>query len=673
MSVQQIKRSPSTLRSGSVTRVLNQLPKHNPVDASEIVRGLFRLHTEYAGGLAASAHLEDTTTKRLPEEWLSDVESLFDFQPQTEKREVVGDVLDRLKTRPPELHGRQLIIGLCLLEPSLYRQLKSLGVFDALVAELRESLVGILTKRGHELYEGMITSDERSRHLPEESVPSLSDNPLSKEEEDLLGRIPFAKFLARRIQTISDRESGAYSIHIKGQWGSGKSSLLNFIRMELEGSQEKKWLVTEFNAWRNQQIDPPWWALMDKVFRDVKGKLSWPHRWAEYYWRFNSGRLHYILGLVTLLWLFVLFVFPALFPNSSQTTPTTTLGSMAANAENLSKIAALTATVWGAVIAINRSLLFGSAQAAKAYTELVNNPTEEIKTRFELLIKRLKPYHLAIVIDDLDRCKSKYVVDLLEGIQTLYREAPVVFIIAADERWLNACYEEVYEKLTQRVSEPGKLLGSLFLEKAFRFSTPMPGIPKELREKFWRHILAMKNIDDEKNKDELLKNAQEKVKNARSEQELANMVNATQGMPFVEERAMREAAVIRLAANEVQDRLEHTLEPYFELLEPNPRSMKRFVNSFSANRALAILSEVDIDLHQLALWTILSSRWPAWANTFARNPELLEQVRKNKPTDLNADLKQILEISDFQAVISGAKLGQPLEREILTKSARMQA
>jgi len=361
-------------RSSSITAALNQLPKHSPVDASEIVRKLFEIHSEYAGGLAASAHLEDTTMKRLPEEWLSDVESLYDFQQMQEFAElrvkkgdeITGKTVARTMTSAPELHSRHLIIGLCLLESSLYRQLKSLGIFDALIDELNLSfsLTDILTKRGRELYEQVIPSDDRSRHLPEESVPSLSDNPLSKEEEDLLGRIPFAKFLARRIQTISDRESGAYSIHIKGQWGSGKSSLLNFIRMELEGSQEKKWLVTEFNAWRNQQIDPPWWALMDKVFRDVKGKLSWPHRWAEYYWRFNSGRLHYILGLVTLLWLFVLFVFPSLFPNSSQTTPTTTLGSMAANAESLSKIAALTATVWGAVIAINRSLLFGSAQAA---------------------------------------------------------------------------------------------------------------------------------------------------------------------------------------------------------------------------------------------------------------------------------------------------------------------
>jgi hypothetical protein len=265
------------------------------------------------------------------------------------------------------------------------------------------------------------------------------------------------------------------------------------------------------------------------------------------------------------------------------------------------------------------------------------------------------------------------VVALLEGIQTLYREAPVVFIVAAEERWLNACYEEVYDKIRQRVGEPGKMLGSLFLEKAFRFSTSMPGIPKELREKFWRHLLAMKSSDADLDPAAIQRNAQEKVSGAHSEQELGTLVNASKGLPFAEQRALREAAVVRLAANEVQERLEHTLEPYFKLLEPNPRSMKRFVNSFSANRALAILSEVDMDLHQLALWTVLSSRWPSWADYFARNPEMFEKVRKNDRSGLSEDAIDMLELTELQRVINGAEVGEPLKLDILTKSAKIQA
>jgi integrase len=43
------------------------------------------------------------------------------------------------------------------------------------------------------------------------------------------------------------------------------------------------------------------------------------------------------------------------------------------------------------------------------------------------------------------------------------------------------------------------------------------------------------------------------------------------------------------------------LKPYAPLLEPNPRAMKLLVNGYSANRALALLSEVEIDLHQFSV------------------------------------------------------------------------
>jgi hypothetical protein len=657
-------------KSSSVEAVFRGMRKDVPVDASEIVRRLFRFHGEYAAGLAASAHLQDTGSTRLPEDWLSEIETLYEVShmqgPDRKEQAFQKEQPARLSSSP-KLNGRLVILGLSLLEPVLYRQLKSAGIFDSLASEIDYALEEILTNRGRKSLEILLAAEVSSPRLPEESVPSLSDNPLGKGDEDLLGRIPFARFLARRIQAISARETGAYSIHIKGQWGSGKSSLLNFLRNELEGSGQ--WLVTDFNAWRNQQIRPPWWALMEKVFRDVEGNLSIPSRLAEYWWRFNTGRLLYILTCVTLLWILALIV-PFWAPTTSQPD---FLFFASTWADNLSKILALVATVWGGLIAINRSLLFSSARAAQDYTELVNNPTEQIKNRFETLIRRLRPRRLAILIDDLDRCQSEYVVELLEGIQTLYREAPVVFIVAADEKWLNACYEQIYEKLSQRVGEPGKMLGSLFLEKAFRFSTPMPGIPKELREKFWRHLLAMKSKDEQTDPDEIQRQADERVRGARTEQELGTLVNDSKALPFAEERAVREAAVVRLAANEVQERLEHTLEPYYDLLEPNPRSMKRFVNSFSANRALAILSEVEIDLHQLALWTVLSSRWPSWADTFARKPELFEKVRKNDRSDLKEDIKHILEEEELQTVINGAGLGTPLDIDILTKSAKMQA
>jgi hypothetical protein len=87
---------------------------------------------------------------------------------------------------------------------------------------------------------------------------------------------------------------------------------------------------------------------------------------------------------------------------------------------------------------------------------------------------------LAVLIDDLDRCDKDYVVQLLEGIQTIFIRAPVTYVAAADRRWIEASFEERYEPFVQHLSEPARGLGYLFLEKAFQLSTTLPRIPPRI-------------------------------------------------------------------------------------------------------------------------------------------------------------------------------------------------
>jgi len=616
------------------------------ISAAEFVQEILKSHSEYAKGKTSSLKLEKIEVTRPAIEWLADVQSLFD-----------ADRMTQLSTaeKPPVLHGRLVVIGLCLLDGQLRRQVSRDGVFKELVKELNEPLEEILTQRGQVLYE---TPD---------SVPNQPDDPLESIEADQLGRAAFARYLAERIVALNAK-GGSFSIHIYGPWGSGKSTLLNFLRETLK---KKSWLVVEFNAWRNQHIRLPWWTLMETVFDQTKQELKQRHRLFEIFWRFCSGRLVPLISLsVCALWIIALVVAPWL-RGSSETG--SSLHAVAEQLDDVGKILAIVGTVWGLVIAYNRSLLFGSSKAAENYLDSIRDPMNEIKLRFERFVNRLLPKRLIIFIDDLDRCQTTYVIELLEGIQTLFRSAPVVFVVAADRKWLNACYEEVYAKLTDSVNAPGKSLGELFLEKVFQFSASVPGIPNDLKEFYWHNLIGIGAAETRQKLAEARVRAQELVKENKTEGSLLRAVSRSRDKTEIEQRAIREQAAIRLASPEVIERTEHNLKPFADLLELNPRAMKRLVNAYSVNRVTALLSRVDVELEHLALWTILSLRWPSLAEYLVEYPEAIYRVGQAGIVDGEArdELKHLMSDPDVVRVVSGGASGMRLNADVIKSCGQL--
>lgn len=341
--------------------------------------------------------------------------------------------------------------------------------------------------------------------------------------------------------------------------------------------------------------------------------------------------------------------------------------TLAGYADVISKVVLTISTFYVAILTMNRSLLLSSARAAQYYTELTSDPMGEIKRRFEKLVDRVKPKHIAVFIDDLDRCQSSFVVELLEGIQTLFHQAPVVFVVVADRRWINASYEQIYDKLNDRVKEPGKPLGTLFLEKVFRFSISMPGITEGLTQRYWSYLLQVKQDEMKTEIANAQIEAREAVSKTKSEEEIRELVDSKRDRSFVEQRAVREEAAVQLANRKIMARLEHALSPYAKFLEPNPRSMKHLVNAYNANRVLAILSEVEIDLHQLVIWTILSLRWPMLAEYLEKYPDMLEHISQ-EPINAPDELKMLFNSKEIQNLIIG---DPPLKSDTVRKCTNL--
>jgi predicted KAP-like P-loop ATPase len=88
----------------------------------------------------------------------------------------------------------------------------------------------------------------RTRKKKPERTSLLADTPLVDPKLDRLGRSGFASSLAASILNLKGQDS--FVIGLCGTWGSGKSSVLNFLVVELEKSRKKdKPLVLHFNPW----------------------------------------------------------------------------------------------------------------------------------------------------------------------------------------------------------------------------------------------------------------------------------------------------------------------------------------------------------------------------------------------------------------------------------------
>lgn len=553
---------------------------------------------------------------------------------------------------------------------------------------------------------------------PPDQVPLQSDHPA---KVDQLGRRAFARSLARRLHRIlvANRDAKvdeAFMVHLHAPWGAGKTSLLNFLNDELArrpgpddswGTDDTRpWVVVTFNAWQHQHIDPPWWSFMDALYRQARDQMP-PRSYSrvrlrvwENNWRLKVGRSRYIVVLMGVLWMLVLGVWFGLETPVGDVAPETvgsdwkTSGVVAERepggddwreigvfverrpaatawtdinlvATTISTVLALLTSVWGIAKIIGRTLVGGSASAARAFVQSAQDPMENLRQHFGEMVTMIgkptgKP--VIVLIDDIDRCHPEFVVTLLEGIQTLFRNANVMFVLAGDRRWIYTCFEKSYEAFKGEVKEPGRRLGYLFLEKAFQLSVALPKLSPTMRERYWQELLQVRQSDADQTLDVARQAAQEEVKGLATPDEMFVALSKERASG-IEDIVFREQLVERMAARDVEEVTEHFLSAYAPLLEPNPRAMKRLINAYSLNEALAILAGIPIGQlgvrEQLVLWTILLLRWPQLEARLESNREIVEnigngkQLTKTEKDSLSEEEILLLESDQVRSVIAG--------------------
>lgn len=641
--------------SPSVRGAVDRLP--GDVAAAALAWQILSVHSEYAGGRARSVRLPDREAEvRMPgRAWLEKVRTLFNDE------------------HVAELHGRIVILGLALLDETLREGLEQDGFLQALREELKEPLAQIVTVRGAELLAGRGPAP-----VHEETVPTHTDNPAVVDE---LGRKGFAKILARRIRDMraeeiqnaqrqkdkKARRGGSFLVHLHAPWGAGKTSLLNFLADELHTEDPDRWVVVKFNAWRHQRIVPPWWWLMTTMYSEVVRELGssggWRGRVAaakvqmrEWTWRLRGGWPGYAMLLVATALLVV--VWKAGFLAGIREEKTWSLETAKGFLLAAAAIATPVLTLWGVLRGVSRWVFATSARGARRFIDNTRDPMQIVQEHVKDLAYWIDR-NVVVLVDDLDRCKAPYVVELLEGIQTLFREIPVAYVVAADRDWLSDSYASEYRKFVSAADEPGRPLGYLFLEKTFQISATLPPAGGQLPA-YWKRLLHSASLPTENELEEARVEAQSE-RAGKSPHEYRASVASDPGSTPAQIQARRETVAVELASERAAHEAAHALQPFGDLLgaDPNPRAMKRLVNAYGIARGAETLRGHNVrgDLveeQRTALWTILSLRWPKLADHLAKHPDDVTAIGNGKaPPDVPRDLRPLFNDEDVVAVVHG--------------------
>ena len=237
----------------------------------------------------------------------------------------------------------------------------------------------------------------------EVEVPA--DDPFSN---DLLSRQEPAEVLTHLVGSID----GPCVLAIDGVWGSGKTT---FLEMWTQHLINQGFPVVKFNAWETDYSAAPFISLATAL--TIGPQRSDADAASEAVERFRGTAKRIAPWVMPML-------------------GTATLAAIGVAGGDLAAAVPLTETI--ARLAGDRLNSFPEAQLS----------VEEFKASFEDMAAEISDAHdgrpLIVAIDELDRCRPTFAIELLETAKHLFMADPVVFVLTMNREELGHSIKAVY-------------------------------------------------------------------------------------------------------------------------------------------------------------------------------------------------------------------------------------
>ena len=257
-----------------------------------------------------------------------------------------------------------------------------------------------------------MTEDESPKTEQQSLLP---DTALDDPQLDRLDRAQFAESLSASIQSLQGNDS--FVIGLCGPWGSGKTSVLNFVLAGLDKGEDDSPIVLRFN---------PWWfsgreQLLEAFLTQFTATLDMPKRGEK---AKKAGKL---------------------------------LGTLSAALRPVSLIPFI-----GEAAKAGREAVDALAGASKSIGEAASQNVVAIRKEIDELLTD-SPNRIIVVMDDIDRLAAKEIAQLFLILKAVADFPRTAYLLAFDQA-----------VVTQAINEQLGVDGKTYLEKIVQLQIDVP-------------------------------------------------------------------------------------------------------------------------------------------------------------------------------------------------------
>lgn len=465
---------------------------------------------------------------------------------------------------------------------------------------------------------------------------------------DMLSFEPYAELLHE--MALSERVN-PLTIGLFGNWGSGKSTVLNLIDKKISTEANKKVASIFVNAWMFEGYDDAKTALMEVILRtleenkDVKEKVGGELKKLKD--RVDWLRLGgFALKKGTPLLLSAAFGNP--IPIIMEGLNTLIPKNESQAEEKIAQIAEM-------------------KEFIKTLPEdnVVQN-IRKFREEFEQMMIDSGLENLIIIIDDLDRCSPDRIIETMEAIKLFLSVQRTTFIIAIDEDVVSYAVQRKYPKIDDASLDISKN----YIEKIVQMPIKIPEL-SDIEVKNYLLLLVCEMFLADEHLDRLLNGLRERKVFVKgeiiSQEEIRSILGQDGEMSdtFFKPSHSKEDFELQLDVfGRVADVISSTLKG-------NPRQAKRFLNSFYLRKKLSEIQSLELNLAILAKLMVLEYTnidlfreiysWHISNEGFARELAPLERYSIDQENGNLQEMKQLYSNAWFKPIIQQWLLVEPTQ------------